>query len=162
MVAYMLKATREQLARRMRPLLGPRTIGAAVVACTIFGVACFGRAEEASSANDRKIWTCNYIATTPQGPLQITAKFQVLGDELAEIETIPSRLNFSERYKILEDTDTDIVAAISVTRFGDNPPPGIGAVIIIIAKQNGLFQQSGSILGLRTGVPTLGHCESQP
>jgi hypothetical protein len=146
----------------MRLLVGPpRTIGAAIVACMLLGIASFGRAEEASSAHDRKTWICNYIATTPQGPLQITAKFQVVGDELAEIETVPGSLNFSERYKILENTDTDIVAAISITRFGDNPPPGIGAVIIIIAKQNGLFQQSGSILGLRTGVPTLGHCESQ-
>jgi hypothetical protein len=84
-----------------------------------------------------------------------------MGDELAEIETIPRALVFSERYKILENTEADIVAAISITKFGDNPPPGIGAVIVIIAKQNGLFQQSGSILGLRTGAPTLGHCESQ-
>jgi hypothetical protein len=34
-------------------------------------------------------------------------------------------------------------------------------VVIIIAKKNGLFQQSGAILGLQTGRPTLGHCESQ-
>jgi hypothetical protein len=115
----------------------------------------------ASAQNDQKIWICSYVAATPQGPLQITAKFQVMGDELAEIETIPRALVFSERYKILENTEADIVAAISITKFGDNPPPGIGAVIVIIAKQNGLFQQSGSILGLRTGAPTLGHCESQ-
>ena len=110
---------------------------------------------------DQKTWVCNYIAASPRGPLQITAKFQVVGDELAEIETIPSNLNFNEKYKILENTETDIVAAISIAKFGDNPPPGIGAVIIIIAKQNGLFQQSGAILGLRTGAPTLGHCDRQ-
>lgn len=107
------------------------------------------------------LWTCHYIAATPHGPLQITAKFQVLGDELAEVDTIPKGLNFSEKYKILENTDTDIVAAISIAKIGQIPPPGIGAVIVIIAKQNGLFQQSGAILGLRTGAPTLGHCESQ-
>jgi hypothetical protein len=73
----------------------------------------------------------------------------------------PKGLNFSERYKILENTTTDLVAAISITKFSDHPPPGIGAVVIIIAKQNGLFQQSGAILGLRTGDPTLGHCERQ-
>lgn len=94
--------------------------------------------------------------------MQITAKFRIVGDDLSEIETIPSSLNFSERYKILENTDMDIIAAISIARFGDNPPPGIGAVIIIIAKHNGLFQQSGSILGLRTGAPTLGHCDGGP
>jgi hypothetical protein len=93
--------------------------------------------------------------------LQITAKFQVLGDELVEIETIPRGLNFSEKYKILENNDTDIVAAISIAKIGEIPPPGIGAVVIVIAKENGLFQQSGAILGLRTGPPTLGHCESQ-
>jgi len=93
--------------------------------------------------------------------LQITAKFQVVGDELAEVETIPSRLNFSEKYKILENNDTDLVAAISIAKIGEIPPPAIGAVVIIIAKQNGLFQQSGAILGLRTGSPTLGHCDSQ-
>jgi hypothetical protein len=109
----------------------------------------------------RPTWTCRYIAATPDGPLQITAKFQVVGDELAEVETAPSRLNFNERYKILENNDTEIVAAISIARIGDPPPPGIGAVVIIIAKQNGLFQQSGAILGLRTGAPTLGHCERQ-
>jgi hypothetical protein len=137
-------------------------IGAAFLARAIFGGIALALAGEVpSSAPKPQIWLCSYIASTPQGPLQITAKFQVLGDELAEIATIPRSLNFSERYKILEDIETDIVAAISISRFGDNPPPGIGAVIIIIAKQNGLFQQSGSILGLQTGVPTLGHCESQ-
>jgi hypothetical protein len=147
---------------RWLPLLPAPTIGAAALACAIVGGISLGSAEGASSPlHDRNTWTCNYIAATPQGPLQITAKFQVFGDELAEIETIPRSLNFSERYKILENTETDIVAAISIAKFGDNPPPGIGAVIIIIAKQNGLFQQSGSILGLRTGAPTLGHCESQ-
>lgn len=54
-----------------------------------------------------------------------------------------------------------LVAAISLTKFGHTPPPGIGAVVIIIAKQNGLFQQSGAILGVRIGAPTLGHCERQ-
>jgi hypothetical protein len=137
-------------------------VGAAVLACAILGGVAVGRAEETpSSAPDPQIWTCSYIASTPQGPLQITAKFQVMGSELAEIETIPKSLNFTEKYKILENTDADIVAAISISKFGDRPPPGIGAVVIIIAKKNGLFQQSGDILGLRTGAPTLGHCESQ-
>ena len=93
--------------------------------------------------------------------MQITARFQVVGEELAEVETIPRGLNFSEKYKILENNATDIVAAISIAKIGEIPPPGIGAVVIIIAKQNGLFQQSGALLGLRTGAPTLGHCESQ-
>jgi hypothetical protein len=66
---------------------------------------------------------------------------------------------FPNRYKIVENTLTDIVAAISINKLGEHAPPGIGAVVIIIAKQNGLFQQSGSILGLRTGDATLGHCE---
>jgi hypothetical protein len=136
-------------------------IGAAVLICTIVQGGSIGRAEEKPLIPDQKTWVCNYIAASPRGPLQITAKFQVVGDELAEIETIPSNLNFNEKYKILENTETDIVAAISIAKFGDNPPPGIGAVIIIIAKQNGLFQQSGAILGLRTGAPTLGHCDRQ-
>jgi hypothetical protein len=97
----------------------------------------------------------------PGRPLQITTTFQIVGDELAEVETVPRALNFSERYKILDNSDTDLVAAISIAKIGEIPPPGIGAVVIIIAKQNGLFQQSGAILGLRTGAPTLGHCESQ-
>jgi hypothetical protein len=118
-------------------------------------------AETASVAQAQEIWTCRYIATTPDGPLQITATFQVDGDELAEIATVPSALNFNERYKILENNDADIVAAISIAKIGEIPPPGIGAVVIIIAKRNGLFQQSGAILGLRTGAPTLGHCEGQ-
>jgi hypothetical protein len=117
--------------------------------------------EAASGAPAGATWTCRYIAATPDGPLQITARFQVVGDELAEVETIPRGLNFSERYKILENTDTDIVAAISIAKIGEIPPPGIGAVVIIIGKQNGLFQQSGAILGLRTGEPTLGHCDRQ-
>jgi hypothetical protein len=118
-------------------------------------------AETASAAQARETWSCRYIAATPDGPLQITAKFQVDGDELAEVETVPRGLNFSERYKILENNDTEIVAAISIAKIGEIPPPGIGAVVIIIAKHNGLFQQSGAILGLRTGAPTLGHCERQ-
>jgi hypothetical protein len=138
------------------------SIGAAALACAILGGTAFGRAEEVPSpAPNPQIWTCSYIAITPQGPLQIIAKFQVFGNELAEIETIPKALNFAERYKILENTDADIVAAISIAKFGDLPPPGIGAVVIIIAKQNGLFQQSGAILGLRAGPPTLGRCENQ-
>jgi hypothetical protein len=93
--------------------------------------------------------------------LQVTAKFQIIGDELAEIETVPKGLNFSERYRILENTSADVVAAISIAKIGEPPPPGIGAIVIIIAKQNGLFQQSGAILGLRVGAPTLGHCDNR-
>jgi hypothetical protein len=146
--------------RHQQRLPKAAAVGAAVLAMAFFGNILFGRAEDVpSSAPKRQIWTCSYIASTPQGPLQITAKFQVIGNELAEIETIPKALNFSEKYKILENTDSDIVAAISITKFGDAPPPGVGAVIVIIAKQNGLFQQSGAILGLRTGPPTMGHCD---
>ena len=146
--------------KQLLPRAAP--IGAAVLACAIFGGVSFGSSEEVpSSAPNRQIWTCSYVASTPQGPLQITAKFQVFGNELAEIETIPKSLNFTEKYKILENTDADTVAAISIAKFGDFPPPGIGAVVIIIAKQNGLFQQSGAILGLQTGPPTLGRCENQ-
>ena len=147
--------------RPASPLTRAPAIALAVLLFVVLQEAAFGRADEEPQAHDQTIWSCSYIATTPRGPLQIIAKFQVFGDELAEIETIPRSLNFNERYKILEDTETDIVAAISITKFGDNPPPGVGAVIVIIAKQNGLFQQSGSILGLRTGAPTLGHCDKQ-
>jgi hypothetical protein len=117
--------------------------------------------EAASGAPSGPTWTCRYIAATPDGPLQITARFRVVGDELTEIDTVPRGLNFGERYKILENTDSDIVAAISIAKIGEIPPPGIGAVVIIISKQSGLFQQSGAILGLRTGAPTLGHCDSR-
>jgi hypothetical protein len=116
-------------------------------------------AEVPSAAQDRETWTCHYIAASPDGPLQITTTFQVVGDELAEVATVPSGLNFGERYKILENNDANIVAAISIAKIGDPPPPGIGAVVIVIAKHNGLFQQSGALLGLQTGSPTLGHCE---
>jgi hypothetical protein len=135
------------------------TVAASLVCALVVG---FSRAEEADTALPApSIWTCHYIATTPDGPLQISATFRVVGEELAEIETIPHGLNFSERYKILENSDSDLVAAISIAKIGGIPPPGTGAVVIIIAKQNGLFQQSGAILGLRTGAPTLGHCESR-
>jgi hypothetical protein len=143
---------------RLRALL---IFKATILACATLAAGRVAAQESPPSAEASRIWTCNYVASTPQGPLQITAKFQVIGDELAEIETIPKGLNFSERYKILENTPADIVAAISIAKFSDHPPPAIGAVVIMIAKQNGLFQQSGSILGLRTGEPTLGHCESQ-
>ena len=137
-------------------------VAAASLICTIVAGFIHARAEDdAVILQPRSIWICHYIATTPDGPLQITARFQVVGDELAEVETIPRALNFSERYKILENSNTDLVAAISIAKIGEVPPPGIGAVVIIIAKQNGLFQQSGAILGLRTGAPTLGHCEGQ-
>jgi hypothetical protein len=131
-----------------------------VLLVAVAGVS-FACVEAVSAARAQETWTCRYIAATPDGPLQITATFQVDGDEMAEVETVPSGLNFSERYKILENNDNDIVAAISIAKIGDPPPPGIGAVVVIIAKQNGLFQQSGVILGLRTGAPTLGHCESR-
>jgi len=138
------------------------SVSLAVLGCAVFGEVSFGRSEEAASSAPRpQIWSCSYVASAPQGPLQVTARFQVAGSELVEIETFPRALNFAERYQILENTEADIVAAISLAKFGDNPPPGIGAVVIIIAKQNGLFQQSGDILGLRTGPPTLGLCESQ-
>jgi hypothetical protein len=142
-----------------RPQRPVATVAASLICVLVGGLS---RAEDADTLLPApSIWTCHYIATTPDGPLQITARFQVAGDELAEIETIPRALNFSERYKILENSDTDLVAAISIAKIGEIPPPGIGAVVIIIAKQNGLFQQSGAILGLRTGAPTLGHCEGQ-
>jgi hypothetical protein len=122
--------------------------------------ACRVNAQALSSAEEPRIWVCSYIASAPRGPLQITARFQVVGDELAEIETIPKGLNFSEKYKILENTAAYMVVAISITKFSDHPPPEIGAVVIIIAKENGLFQQSGAILGLRVGDPMLGHCQA--
>jgi len=153
--------------RLSKLLANPRSAGAAhlwaflAFALMFLVQALTSRAEELPPATqDRQIWTCSYIASAPQGPLQITTKFQVIGEEMEEIETIPRGLNFSERYKILENNENEIVAAISIAKLGSNPPPGIGAVIVIIAKQNGLFQQSGAILGLRTGAPTLGHCES--
>jgi hypothetical protein len=124
------------------------------------GLSSVGAGDAPAAVQSPPTWTCRYIAATPDGPLQVTAKFQVVGDELAEVETIPRDLNFGEKYKILENNDTDIVAAISIAKIGDIPPRGVGAVVII-AKQNGLFQQSGAILGLRTGAPTLGHCETQ-
>ena len=140
----------------------PVARGASFLICAIVSGLAQARAEKAAAALPaRSTWTCHYIATTPDGPLQITARFQIVGDELAEIETIPRDLNFAERYKILENSDTDLVAAISIAKIGEIPPPGTGAGVIIIAKQNGLFQQSGAILGLRTGSPTLGHCDSQ-
>jgi hypothetical protein len=139
----------------------PVATGEALLICILLAGSVARANEAASAAPDGPTWTCRYIAATPDGPLQITARFQVVGDELAEIETIPRSLNFSERYKILENTDNDIVAAISIAKIGEIPPLGIGAVVIIIAKQTGLFQQSGAILGLRTGAPTLGHCDSQ-
>jgi hypothetical protein len=142
--------------------LRPAATGGILLAFLLLAGPSFARGEEAASAAPAgPTWTCHYIAATPDGPVQITAKFQVIGDELAEIETIPRGLNFSEKYKILENTDNDIVAAISIAKIGETPPPGIGAVVVIIGKQNGLFQQSGAILGLRTGAPTLGHCDSQ-
>ncbi len=140
----------------------PVARGASFLICALLSGLAHARAGEAAGAlPDQSTWTCHYVATTPDGPLQITARFEIVGNELAEIETIPHDLNFSERYKILENNDTDLVAAISIAKIGGIPPPGIGAVVIIIAKQNGLFQQSGTILGVRTGAPTLGHCEGQ-
>jgi hypothetical protein len=141
--------------RRRASVLDP------LVLAFLLAVPRLGHAEGNLQADGAQNWSCSYVASTPRGPLQITARFQIVGDELAEIETVPQELNFSERYKILENTPADIVAAISLAKLGEHPPPGIGAIVIIIAKQNGLFQQSGSILGLRTGEPTLGHCEGR-
>ena len=107
----------------------------------------------------QETWTCNFIANAPQSPLQITSTYRVEGNELVEIDTIPKGLNFRERYAILENNDKNIVAAISITKFGERPPPGaIGAVVVIIGKENGMFQQSGVILAFRPGPPTLGRC----
>ena len=148
--------------RRPRPSRRLLATAAAVLACIALAGFPHAHAEDAdSTAPAPQIWTCRYIATTPDGPLQITTKFEVVGEELAEFDTIPRGLSFSEKYKILENNGTYIVAAISIAKIGDIPPPGVGAVVVIIAKQNGLFQQSGAILGLRTGAPTLGHCEGQ-
>ena len=142
--------------RRRGVVLNPLVLAAALLATTRLV-----HAQESLSSNETRIWTCSYVAPTPRGPLQITAKFQVMGDELAEIDTVPKDLNFSERYKILENTSDDIVAAISIAKLGDHPPAGIGAIVIVIAKQNGQFQTSGVILGLRISAPTLGHCDNR-
>lgn len=155
-----------EMIRRLERLPPRRTrwssIAAAAFTCAALETGAPPHANEGAAAiSPPPRWICRYLAATPDGPLQVTATFEVIGDELAEVETIPKGLNFSERYRILENTAADIVAAISITKLGDRPPPGIGAVVIIIAKQNGLFQQSGSILGRRTGDPTLGHCERQ-
>ena len=109
-------------------------------------------------AHAQETWTCDYIANAPSSPLQITSTFRVEGDTLREIKTIPAGLDFNERYAVLENNDNDIVAAISLAKFGTRPPPGTGAVVIIIGKRQGIFQQSGVILGVRVGLPTLGRC----
>jgi hypothetical protein len=65
--------------------------------------------------------------------LQVTARFEIIGDELAEIETVPQDLDISERYKIPENTRDDVVAAISIAKLAEYPL-GIDAIVIIIAK----------------------------
>jgi hypothetical protein len=63
---------------------GPQTIGAALMICHALWPFSAGRAEESpSGVQAPQIWTCSYVASTPQGPLQIIAKFQVVGQELA-------------------------------------------------------------------------------
>src|ERR1700684_3186816 len=100
----MLKATRGSLVRCLPLLAGMRTAAATVVTSALLSGVTDGLADQTPSGQNQETWTCSYIAATPRGLLQITAKFQIVGDELAEIETIPSSLNFSERYKILENT----------------------------------------------------------
>jgi hypothetical protein len=155
----LIEASLTLLARKSRKRAWAAA-GAGYLLCHLAQGLSFGHAEEAAATSPSpQIWTCHYVATTPDGPLRITAKFQVIGEELAEIETIPPGLNFNERYKILENNDTDIVAGISIAKVGEIPLPSVGAVVIIIAKQNGLFQQSGVLLGVWVGPPTVGHCE---
>lgn len=104
-------------------------------------------------------WTCRFMANSPESPVQVISKFRIEGGELHEVETVPGALSFDERYAILESTDEHIVAALSIARFGKPPPPGaVGAVVIIIGKKSGTFQQSGVILGFRPGPPTMGRC----
>ena len=111
-------------------------IVAAALSCAIAAAFAHARAEEdAYAAPTRSIWTCRYIAATPDGPLQITTRFQVIGDELAEVETVPRGLSFGERYKILENSDSVLVAAISIARIGEVAPPGIGAVVVWSASR---------------------------
>jgi Enoyl-CoA hydratase/isomerase len=112
-----------------------RSAAFAVLVCSIAcGSLAFGRGEDVGPlVPSRQIWTCHYIATTPKGPLPITARFEVLGEELAEIETIPENLNFSEKYKVLENNETDIVTADVVlatpeTVFQDKPHLDFGIV----------------------------------
>jgi hypothetical protein len=92
---------------RRPPLPSRRLLAtvAAVLAC--FVLAGFSRAhtEDAdSTAPARQIWTCRYIAATPDGPLQIITKFEVVGEELAEFDTIPRGLSFNEKYKTWRTT----------------------------------------------------------
>ena len=104
-------------------------------------------------------WTCSFIANSPESPVQVTSKFRIEGAELHEVETVPRALSFDERYTVLENNEEHIVAALSIARLGSKPPPGtVGAVVIIIGKKSGVFQQSGVILAFRPGPPTVGHC----
>ena len=104
-------------------------------------------------------WTCSFIANSPENPVKVTSKFRVEGAELHEVETVPRALSFDERYKILEDNEEHIVAALSIARLGSKPPPGtVGVVVIIIGKKSGIFQQSGVVLAFRPGPPTVGRC----
>jgi hypothetical protein len=73
--------------RRLRPVA---TVAASLICALAGGVS---RAEDADMASPASsIWTCHYIARTPDRPLQITATFSIVGHELAEIETIPRGL----------------------------------------------------------------------
>jgi hypothetical protein len=110
-------------------------------------------------ASAQETWTCQYTANDPRSPVRVTSTFRVEGNELVEVDTIPKGLNFGERYAILENTNKHIVAAISIAKFGERPPPdAIGAVVVIIGKENSVYQQSGVLLAFRPGPPTMGRC----
>ena len=146
-----MKHTRSgDLTRAADPLLGAyvRRLGLPMIVAVGLAAPAYGQT-----------WTCRFTANSPERPVQVTSKFRIEGGQLHEVETVPRALSFDERYAILENNDEHIVAALSMARFGHPPPPGaVGAIVIIIGKKSGVFQQSGVILGFRPGAPTVGRC----
>jgi hypothetical protein len=68
---------------------------------------------------------------------------------------VAKRAQFLRAIQDTGSTPADIVAAMSSQSSASTHRPASAPFVVIVAKQNGLFRQSGAILGLHSGDPTL-------
>lgn len=105
-----------------------------------------------ASASDDS-WVCAYPGYLDSKP--VIVHFTIEGGDLVEIGS-----PFDMHYKILQNNELAVVAAwsISVVELNQKKPePSIGAMVVIINKQDGSFRR-GNVLMSGDTTPSDGTC----
>ena len=94
----------------------------------------------ATSAEATEAWTCTYLAGVMDA---VIVRFEVSPPDLIDAGT-------QERYRILQNTDNSLIAAISISQNqeGQQNDPAVGALSVVINKATGEFWWNNTFVGV--------------